>query len=344
MSAPGRWLHFPRRASNGAGVIEEMAALAVPLWAALLLAAPFAHAAGYPEKPVRFVVPTTQGGGADTLARHIATRASERWGQQVVVENRPGANGITGVEAVAKAAPDGYTLLMTFTDHFVNPSLYKALPFNMAKDFAPVVFVGSLPFVLAVHPGVPANSVQELIALALAKPGKLNFGSAGTGGSVHLAGELFKAMAGIDITHVPYKGTSAAMPDLVSGRIEMMFPSAITAKPFSDNGRLKLLAVTSAKRSPDVPQLPTVAESGIPGFEVGIWYGVIVPAGVPADIVKKLNADIREILSAEDLKSLMAKQGVTLAPGTPEQFSAFYLAEMKKWAKVVADAKIPPIT
>ena len=337
------WQHFGRRARNGAGLARKMAALSIPLAAALLLAVPFAQAAGYPEKPVRFVVPTTQGGGADTLARHIATRVSERWGQQVVVENRPGANGITGVESVAKAAPDGYTLLMTFTDHFVNPSLYKARPFNMAKDFAPVVFVGSLPFVLAVHPAVPANSVQELIALARAKPGQLNFGSAGTGGSVHLAGELFKAMAGIDITHVPYKGTSAAMPDLVSGRIEMMFPSAITAKPFSDNGRLKLLAVTSAKRSPDVPQLPTVAESGVPGFEVGIWYGVLVPAGAPADIVKKLNADIRDILAAEDLKSLMAKQGVTLAPGTPEQFSAFYMAEMKKWAKVVADAKIPPI-
>ena len=176
-----------------------------------------AQAAGYPEKPIRLVVPTTQGGGADTLARHIGTRLAERVGQQVVVDNRPGANGITGVEAVAKSAPDGYTLLMTFTDHFVNPSLYKALPFNMSKDFVPVVFVGSLPFVLAVHPSVPANSVQELIALAKARPGKLNFGSAGTGGSVHLAGELFKSMAKVDMTHVPYKGTGVAIPDLVSG-------------------------------------------------------------------------------------------------------------------------------
>ncbi len=338
-----RWQHFHQRSNSGAGFGSKMAALAAPILAALMSFGPPTHAAGYPEKPVRIVVPTTQGGGADTLARHIATRVGERWGQQIVVDNRPGANGITGVEAVAKSAPDGYTLLMTFTDHFVNPSLYKTLPFNMAKDFAPVVFVGSLPFVLAVHPAVPANSVQELLALARAKPGQLNFGSAGTGGSVHLAGELFKAMANVDITHVPYKGTSAAMPDLVSGRIEMMFPSAITAKPFADNGRLKLLAVTSAKRSPDVPQLPTVAESGIPGFEVGIWYGVLVPAGVPADIVKKLNADIRAVVSSEDLTALMAKQGVTLAPGTPEEFSAFYTAEMKKWAKVVADAKIPPI-
>ena len=317
--------------------------LACALIAATALASLPAGAAGYPEKPIRMIVPTTQGGGADTLARHIASRLAERWGQQVVIDNRPGANGITGVEAAAKAAPDGYTLLMTFTDHFVNPSLYKTLPFNMAKDFAPVVFVGSLPFVLAVHPSVPANSVQELLALARSKPGQLNFGSAGTGGSVHLAGELFKTMGGVDITHVPYKGTSAAMPDLVSGRIEMMFPSAITARPFSDNGRLKLLAVTSAKRSPDVPQLPTVAESGIPGFEVGIWYGVLVPVETPADIVKKLNAEIRDIAGAEDFKSMMTKQGVTVAPGTPEQFSAFYTAEMRKWAKVVKDANIPPI-
>ena len=317
-------------------------AVLAAMLAAIILAAP-AQAAGYPEKPIRIIVPTTQGGGADTLARHIGTRLAERVGQQVVVDNRPGANGITGVEAAAKAAPDGYTLLMTFTDHFVNPSLYKALPFNMSRDFAPVVFVGSLPFVLAVHPPVPANSVQELIALAKSKPGKLNFGSAGTGGSVHLAGELFKSMAGIDITHVPYKGTSAAIPDLVSGRIEMMFPSAITAKPFSDNGRLRLLAVTSAKRSPDVPQLPTVAESGIAGFEVGIWYGLLVPAGTPPEIVRKLNADVRDIVGAEDFRAMMAKQGVTIAPGTPEQFSAFYEAELKKWAKVVADARIPAI-
>jgi len=313
------------------------------LGAAIAIASSIACAAGYPDKPIRFIVPTTQGGGADTLARHISTRLAERLAQQIVVDNRPGANGINGIDAAAKSAPDGYTLLMTFTDHFVNPSLYKSLPFDMLKDFAPVVFIGSLPFVLAVHPSVPATTVQELLALARAKPGQLNFGSAGTGGSVHLAGELFKAMGGVDITHVPYKGTSAAMPDLVSGRIEMMFPSAITAKPFADNGRLRLLAVTGAKRSPDVPQLPTVAESGIPGFDVGIWYGVLVPAGTPAEVAKKLNAEIRDIVGAEDFKSMMAKQGVTIASGTPEQFAAFTTAETKKWAKVVKDAHIPPI-
>ena len=308
-----------------------------------LACATFVAGAAYPERPIRFIVPTTPGGGADTLARHIATRLGERFNQQVVVDNRPGANGITGVDAAAKANPDGYTILMTFTDHFVNPSLYKSLPFDMSKDFAPVVFVGSLPFVLAINPSVPANSVQELIALARAKPGQLNFGSAGAGGSVHLAGELFKAMAKVDMTHVPYKGTGAAIPDLVSGRIQLMFPSAITAKPFADNGRLKLLAVTSPKRSPDVPNLPTVAESGIPGFDVGIWYGVLVPARTPADVVKRLNDEIGRIAGSEDLKAMMLKQGVTLAPGTPAQFETFYRAEMKKWAKVVKDANIPPV-
>jgi len=302
-----------------------------------------AAGAAYPERPIRFIVPTTPGGGADTLARQIATRLSERFNQQVVVDNRPGANGITGVDAAAKANPDGYTILMTFTDHFVNPSLYKRLPFDMSNDFAPVIFVGSLPFVLAINPSVQASSVQELINVARAKPGQLNFGSAGTGGSVHLAGELFKAMAKIDITHVPYKGTGAAIPDLVGGRIQLMFPSAITAKPFADNGRLKLLAVTSLKRSPDVPHLPTVAESGIPGFDVGIWYGVLVAARTPADVVKRLNAEIGRIVGADELKAMMMKQGVTLAPGTPEQFRAFYTAEMKKWAKVVKDANISAV-
>ena len=313
------------------------------LGAALALAGGVAGAAGFPEKSIRFIVPTTQGGGADTLARHVALRLGERWGQQIVVDNRPGANGITGVDAAAKANADGYTLLMTFTDHFVNPSLYKSLPFDMSRDFAPVIFVGSLPFVLAVNPAVPANSVQELLALARAKPGQLNFGSAGTGGSVHLAGELFKAMAKVDITHVPYKGTSAAIPDLVSGRINMMFPSAITAKPFADNGRLRLLAVTSAKRSPDVPQLPTVAESGIPGFDVGIWYGVLVPAGTPSAVISKLNANIGDLVGTDEFKAMMARQGVTIAPGTPAQFSAFYNAEMRKWARVVKEANIPLI-
>lgn len=311
--------------------------------AAICLIASSVIARDYPERPIRFIVPTTQGGGADTLARNIALRLTEDWKQQVIVDNRSGANGITGLDAAAKATPDGHTLVMTFTDHFINPSLYTSLPFDMSKDFAPVIYVGSLPFVLAVNPSVPANSVQELIDVARAKPGQLNFGSAGTGGSVHLAGELFKMMAGVNITHVPYKGTSAAIPDLISGRINLMFPSAITAKPFSDAGRIRLLAVTSAKRTPDLPQLPTIAESGVPGYDVGIWYGVLAPARTPAEVIKTLNAQIGKIAGAEDFKSTMARQGVTLAPGTPAQFSAFSSAEIKKWANVVKQANIPPI-
>ena len=313
------------------------------LCAAFGLMVSVAIAGDYPERPIRFIVPTTQGGGADTLARNIAIRLTDHWKQQVIVDNRSGANGITGLDAAAKATADGYTIVMTFTDHFVNPSLYTSLPFDIREDFSSVIYVGSLPFVLAVNPSLPANSVQELIDVARARPGQLNFGSAGTGGSVHLAGELFKMMAGVNITHVPYKGTSAAIPDLISGRINLMFPSAITAKPFADAGRIRLLAVTSTKRTPDLPQLPTIAESGVPGYDVGIWYGVLAPARTPADVVKKLNAEIGKIAGAEDFKSAMAKQGVALAPGTPAQFAAFCVAEMKKWANVVKQANIPPV-
>jgi len=318
--------------------IQSIRLIAVALG---LLALP-AHG-GYPERPIRFIVPTTQGGGADTIARTIAMRLSDKWGQQVIVDNRPGANGITGVDAAAKATPDGYTILMTFTDHFVNPSLYTSLPFDMVKDFSPVIYIGSLPFVLAINPAVPANSVRELLELARSKPGQLNFGSAGTGGSVHLAGELFKLMGHVDITHVPYKGTSAAIPDLISGRINMMFPSAITVKQFADAGRIRLLAVTSRQRTPDLPQLPTVTEAGIAGYEVGIWYGILVPARTPAEVIKTLNNEVGRIIGAEDFRALMLKQGVTIAPGTPAEFAAFYRAETTKWADVLRHAEIAPI-
>ena len=301
------------------------------------------YSASFPERSIRFIVPTTQGGGADTIARNIGVRLSESWAQQVIVDNRPGANGISGVDAAASATPDGHTILMTFTDHFVNPSLYRSLPFDMIKDFAPVIYVGSLPFVLAVNPAVPANSVRELIELARAKPNQLNFGSAGTGGSVHLAGELFKLLARVEITHVPYKGTSAAVPDLISGRIDLMFPSAITVKQFVDAGRVRLLAVTSARRTPDLPPLPTVAESGVPGYEVGIWYGVLAPVRTPPEIIKALNREVGRIVGADDFKTPMIKQGVTISPGTPEEFGTFYRGELKKWADGVKQARIPAV-
>ena len=323
-----------------AHVLATLLAILIP--AALFTGIAPVHAQ-YPNKPIRFILPFPPGGGTDTLARILGGKLAEGLAQQVILDNRPGAGANIGAELAAKAPPDGYTLLMGNIAHTINMTLYRKLNYNFVKDFSAVSLLASAPNIVVVHPSVPANSVQELVAFAKSRPGKLNFGSAGTGGSVHLAGELFKAMAGIDITHVPYKGTSAAMPDLVSGRIEMMFPSAITAKPFSDNGRLKLLAVTSARRSPDVPQLPTIAESGIAGFEVGIWYGLLAPAGTPPEIVRKLNADIRDIVGTEDFRAMMAKQGVTVAPGTPEQFSAFYEAEIRKWARVVADAKIPSI-
>ncbi|MSP97998.1 MAG: tripartite tricarboxylate transporter substrate binding protein [Betaproteobacteria bacterium] len=308
---------------------------------ASLLLCMMSVAAEYPERPIRIVVPTTQGGGADTLARVLAKLLSERFPQQAFAENRPGANGIIGVDAVAKAAPDGYTLLLTFADHFVNPSLHASLPFDMLGDFAPVIYLGALPFVLVVHPSLPVNSVQQLVALARAKPDSLNFASVGTGGMVHMAAELFKVHAGIEMRHVPYKGSSAALPDLISNRIQLMFTSAISAKPFVDAGQLRMVAVTSTERAPTLPNLPTVAESGLPGYAVLIWYGMLAPARTPAPIIARLNAEIGNILGDPAFRATMGNSGISVAPrGTPEEFGGFYRAEMAKWAKVVKETNV----
>jgi tripartite-type tricarboxylate transporter receptor subunit TctC len=310
------------------------------LFAAMLVAASAAHGV-YPDRPIRIIIPTTAGGGADTLARTLARMLSDRLGQAVTAENRPGANGIIGVDAVAKSPPNGYTVLLTFADHFVNPSLYTSLPFDMTTDFAPVIYVGALPFVLAVSPSLPVNSVQDLIALAKAKPGDLNFASVGAGGMVHMATELFKMQAGIELNHIPYKGSSAALPDLVSDRIQMMFTSAISAKPFADAGQLKLLATSGKERASNLPSLPTIAESGLPNYAVVIWYGVLVPAKTPREIVNRLNAEIGAILGNPEFKTLMTQQGINVAaPGTPEAFEAFYKSETAKWARVVKEANV----
>ncbi len=311
------------------------------LAAAMCLTGHVVSAADYPQRAIHVVVPTTAGGGADTIARTLAARLTERLGWSVAVENRPGANGVIGVDQVAKAAPDGHTLLLTFADHFVNPSLYKALPFDMARDFAPVNFLGALPFVLVVTPSLPAQSVQGLIELARARPGKLNFASVGTGGMVHMAAELFKLGAGVAMTHVPYKGSSAALPDVINDRVQLMFTSAISAKPFVDAGRLRMLGISSPERSPTLPDLPTIAESGVPGYQVEIWYGVLAPARTPSAVIARLNAEIGSVIGANDFKATLARQGVVVAPpGTPEQFRAFYTAEMSKWARVVRETRI----
>lgn len=311
------------------------------LLSVVLLAAATAPTAQYPERQIRVVVPTTQGGGADTLARTLARLLSEKFPHQVFVENRPGANGIIGVDAVAKAAPDGHTLLLTFADHFVNPSLHASLPFDMQGDFAPVTYLGALPFVLVVHPSLPANSVQQLVALARARPDSLNFASVGTGGMVHMAAELFKMHARVEMHHVPYKGSSAALPDLISNRIQLMFTSTISAKPFVDSGQLRMLGVTSTERAPTLPNLPTIAESGLPGYSVQIWYGVLAPARTPATVVARINLEIGNILSDPAFRATMGNLGIsTAARGTPEEFGAFTRAEMAKWAKVVKDTNV----
>src|SRR4029453_1006317 len=259
---------------------------------------PGAHPAD-PPKPVRVVVPFPAGGTTDILARAAAQKLSETWGQQAIVDNRPGAGGNIGAELVAKSAPDGYTLLMgTVGTHAINASLYPKMPYDHVKDFAPVILVAGVPNVLVVHPSLPVNSVQELIAYAKANPGKLNFASSGNGTSIHLSGELFKVMTGVQMTHVPYKGSAPALQDLIGGQVQLMFDNLPPSPPQIKAGKLRALGVTSAARAPALPDLPTIAESGLPGFEASSWFGVLVPAGTPPSIVTKLNAEIAKWLPA----------------------------------------------
>lgn len=292
----------------------------------------------YPTKPIRMICPFPPGGTTDVVARLVAQKLTEAWGQQVVVDNRPGAGGIIGTEIVTKAAPDGYTVLLgSITTHAVNPALYKKLNFDPVKDFAPVSLVVSSPQLLAVHPSVAAKSVKELIALAKAKPGQLNYASAGTGTSPHLTFELFKSMAGIDVVHVPYKGTGPAITDLIGGQVQMMITGVVALMPHVKSGKLRGLGVTSAKRVAALPDLPTIIESGIPGFDVSSWFGVFLPGGTPKPIVAKMNAEIRKILEVPEVRQRLIGQGADPASNTPEEFAAYVKAEMARWGKVVRD-------
>jgi tripartite-type tricarboxylate transporter receptor subunit TctC len=303
---------------------------------ALGLLAGGAQAHTYPSKPIRLVVPFPPGGTTDILARTVGQKMTEVWGQPVVIDNRPGAGGNIGSDQVAKAAPDGYTLLMgTISTHAINPSLYKKLPFDPVRDFAPVSRIGTLPNILIVHPSVPVTSVKELIELAKSKPGELNFASSGVGTSLHLSGELFNSMAGVKLVHVPYKGSSPALADLLGGQVKIMFDNLPSALPHVKAGKLKPLAVTSAKRATVLPEVPTVMESGLPGFEVTSWFAVFVPAKPPTEIVAKLNGEIVKILNSGDVKEKLAQIGVDPAPTTPEALAAFAKAETEKWGKVV---------
>ena len=295
----------------------------------------------YPSHPVRFVVPFAAGAGTnDTLARLVAQKLGERLGQPFVVDNRPGASGIIGNDIVAKALPDGYTILMMSMPFTSNATLYPKLPFDPEKDFAPVTLVAYVPLMLVVHPSVSANSVQELLALAKAKPGQLNFASGGPGSTPHFAAELLKSMAGIDIAHVPYKGGSPALADLVGGQVQLMLENIPGTLPLVKTGKLRGLAVTSKTRSPLVPDLPTLDEAGVKGYEIIGWNGIMVPAGTPQPIIDRLHAEIVSVLALPEVTARLAAMGAQGVGNTPEQFAAFIKSETVKWARVAKEARI----
>jgi tripartite-type tricarboxylate transporter receptor subunit TctC len=293
----------------------------------------------YPNRPLRIVVPLSAG-AADTLSRTIAAKLTERWSQPVIVENRPGAGTTLGTDLVAKAPADGYTLLMATFSHAVNATFYRKLPFDTLNDFAAVTLVASAPNVLEVHPSVPAKTVAELIAMAKAQPGKLNFASAGNGSSSHLAGELFKSLAGVQMVHVPYKGAAPAMNDVLGGRVEMTFDPLPSSLAHIKAGKLRPLAVTTTTRSKALPEVPTLAEAGVPGYELNGWSGLLVQANTPKDIVRALNQEIVAIIKAPDISERFAGFGFDIVGNTPEQFQAFIEAEVVKWGKLVRDANI----
>lgn len=293
------------------------------------------QAQAYPAKPIRFLVPFAPGGGNDVVARLIGGKLSEAWNQQVVVDNRGGAGGNIAAEIVARSAPDGYTIFLFNSANAIAPSLYKSVPFDPLKDFEPVILISTSPFALVVHPATPAHSLKDLIALAKAKPKGYVYASGGNGSSTHLAAEQFKQMAGIDMVHVPYKGAGPAFVDLLAGQVTLYFSSIPPALPHVQSGRVRALAISSERRSQLWPDLPTISEAGLPGYESGASYGLVTPARTPATVVRKLNADVARILSEPDVRSRLASQGMDIAAGTPQDFARFMKAEIAKWAQVI---------
>ncbi len=315
--------------------------LTLPALLAVALIGP-AHAQTYPVKPIKIIVPYTPGGFNDTLARTVGAKLQAAWGQTVTVDNRPGGGTLIGTDAAAKSPPDGYTLFVTPFAFAVNQSIFRKLPYDPEKDFAPITLAASTPNLLIVSPSLPVNSVKELIALAKAKPGTLNYASTGIGSSNHLSMEKFKQMAGVDITHVPYKGSGPAVTDLLGGQVGVMFDNIPNVIQHIKAGKLKALAVTTPTRSPHVPDLPTVSEAGVPGYEVGVWFGFAAPAGTPQPIIDKLNAEIVKALKMPDVKEKFSAQGVDVIGSTPQQFAAHLKDQATKWAKVVKDAGVTP--
>jgi tripartite-type tricarboxylate transporter receptor subunit TctC len=309
------------------------------VFAVLALAASVVQSQQYPTKPVRIIAPFAPGGGTDFIARLIAQKLTERLGQQVIVENKPGAGGNLGAEFAVKSAPDGYTLLLVAGSYTVNPSLYK-LSFDPVNDITPIIQLSQGPFVVAVHPSVPANNLKELIELARRQPDKLSYASAGSGSITHLASELFLDMAKIKIVHIPYKGTGPALNDTIAGSTQLIFGSVSTTLQFIKSGRLRGLAVTTPKRIPALPDLPTVAEAAVPGYQVVLWHGLVAPKGVPPPIVDRLNREANEVLKAKEMEDLLATDGVAPAGGTSEQFRAVIKADIERWRGVVKQANI----
>jgi len=309
--------------------------------AAATAGAAFAQA-GYPSKPVRMVVPSSAGGGTDIVARIIAPELSKRLGQQVVIDNRPGAGTMIGIEVAAKSPPDGYTLLMGLSTLAINSALYKKVPYDPQRDFAPITQAVSSASIIVVHPSIPVKTLKELIAFARARPDQLNYASAGTGTYPHMTMELFLSMAKLKMVHIPYKGTAPAMIDMVAGQVATMAATILTGMPQIRAGRLRPLAITSAARSPIVPDIPTVAEAGLPGYESVQWYGMLAPARTPKDIITRLHGDTTRILQQPEIKARFAGDGADPVGSTPEEFSRYIQSELTKWAKVAREAGIQP--
>lgn len=314
--------------------------LLAPLALAFTLTGP-ASAQSYPTKPIRLVIPFPAGGATDIVTRAIAVKLGDGLAQPVVVDNKPGAGGAIGSDLVARAAPDGYTILLTTTStHSVGPALNPRLPYNVERDFMPVTHVADATNVLLVSQAVPAKSVRELVALAKEKPGGLAFGSSGTGTIVHLSGELFKSLAGVDLLHVPYKGTQLAIPDVISGQVALIFDNIASALPHVRSGKVRALAVTSAKRSSLLPDLPTMIEAGVPGYVSDTYFGVFAPTGTSREIVARLNQELNRVIRQPDLRERFANQGIEPVGGTPEQFAQVIRSETAKWGKVIRDANV----
>ncbi len=326
-----------REKGKGAGKYFSLSPFLFPLCCAIVVGT--AMAQPYPAKPIRLIIPYPPGGGSDTIGRPLAQKMSEGLGQQIVVENRGGANGNIGMEAAARSTPDGYTLIFALSAQLaINPGLYKKIPYDPIKDFSPITLLGSGGYILVAHPSLPVKSVKELIALAKAHPGQIAYSSSGNGSGGHLASELLNHMAGIKTLHVPYKGGGPALVDLLAGQVQLLFATQLASWQHIQAGRIRALATSTAKRPPSLPDLPTVAESGVPGFDAGVWYAVLAPAGTPREIITRLNGEAVRVLAQPDYRKLLVNNTIEPIGSPPEALSSYIKSELVKWGKVIKDA------